>query len=96
VSADRGQRPPTNSSRPPHRLEFDDGFAGEDGEPLASMEPIRAVVTIEGLGAGARMTTVTRFADIEQLERVVAMGAEEGMRLALGQIDGVLRSKGHE
>ncbi len=74
----------------PHRLEFDDGFAGEDGEPLASMEPTHAVVTIEALAAGARMTTVTTFATTEQLERVVAMGGEEGMRLALGQIDGVL------
>jgi uncharacterized protein YndB with AHSA1/START domain len=74
----------------PHRLEFDDGFAGDDGEPLASIEPTHAVVTIEELGAGARMTTVTRFANTEQLERVLAMGAEEGMSLALGQIDGVL------
>ena len=74
----------------PHRLEFDDGFAGDDGEPLASMEATHAVVTIEALGAGARMTTVTTFATAEHLEHVLAMGAEEGMRLALGQIDGVL------
>jgi uncharacterized protein YndB with AHSA1/START domain len=74
----------------PHRLEFDDGFAGDDGEPLATMEPIRAIVTIEALGAGSRMTTVTTFASAEQLEKMLAMGMEEGMRLAMGQIDALL------
>jgi uncharacterized protein YndB with AHSA1/START domain len=71
----------------PHRLEFDDGFADDDGEPLASMEPIRAVVTLETLGSGTRMTTMTKFANAEQLERMLAMGMEEGLRLAMGQID---------
>lgn len=74
----------------PHRLEFEDGFADDDGEPLASLEPTHVVVTIEGLGAGARMTTISRFDNIEQLERIMAMGTEEGMRTALGQIDSVL------
>jgi uncharacterized protein YndB with AHSA1/START domain len=75
---------------PPHRLEFDDGFAGDDGEPLATMEPTRTVVTIEALETGSRMSTVTTFASAEQLEQMQAMGMEEGMRLAMGQIDGVL------
>jgi uncharacterized protein YndB with AHSA1/START domain len=74
----------------PYRLEFDDGFADDNGEPMASMEPAHTVVTIEAAGAGARMTTVTTFASTEQLEQMVAMGTEEGMRLAMGQIDGVL------
>ena len=34
----------------PHRLEFDDGFAGEDGEPLASPPPVHGIVTLEALG----------------------------------------------
>jgi uncharacterized protein YndB with AHSA1/START domain len=74
----------------PCRLEFDDGFAGDDGEPLATDEPTHIVVTIEALSAGARMTTVTRFASIEHLDRVLAMGAADGARRALEQIDGVL------
>jgi uncharacterized protein YndB with AHSA1/START domain len=79
----------------PNRLEFDDGFAGDDGEPLDAMEPIRAVVTLEARGAGTRMTTITTFASTEQLERVLAMGMEAGMRLAMGQIDGVLAGAPH-
>lgn len=74
----------------PYRLEFDDGFAGEDGEPLPDMEPFHAVVTVEALGVRSRMTTVTRFADADQLEQALTMGMEEGFRLALGQIDALL------
>jgi uncharacterized protein YndB with AHSA1/START domain len=74
----------------PHRLEFDDGFADEDGEPVAGDEPTHIVVTIEAVGGRTRMTMVSRFATIEQLERVVASGAEQAMRLALEQIHGVL------
>jgi uncharacterized protein YndB with AHSA1/START domain len=74
----------------PHRLEFDDGFAGEDGEPAGPIAPVHTVVTLEPTGTGARMTTVTRFADLEHLEQMLAMGTEEGMRLAMGQIDAVL------
>jgi hypothetical protein len=33
------------------------------------------------------MTTMTKFANAEQLERMLAMGMEEGLRLAMGQID---------
>lgn len=74
----------------PHRLEFDDGFAGDDGEPVTTMEATHAVVTIEALGTGSRMTTVTTFVSAEQLEKMEAMGMEEGMRLAMGQIDTLL------
>jgi uncharacterized protein YndB with AHSA1/START domain len=85
----------TTAIEAPYRLAFDDGFAGEDDEPLASVPPTQTVVTIEGLGTGTRMTTVTRFATVEQLERVLSMGAEEGMRLAMGQIGGVLADVSH-
>jgi uncharacterized protein YndB with AHSA1/START domain len=80
----------TTAVEAPHRLEFDDGFAGDDGEPVSTMEPMHIVVTIEALGAGSRMTTITTFADTGQLEKVLAMGMEEGMRLAMGQIDALL------
>ena len=74
----------------PHRLEFDDGFAGEDGEPLAAMAPTHAVVTLEATEAGTRMTTVTTFDTADQLQELVTMGVVEGTRQAMGQIDDVL------
>ena len=74
----------------PHRLEFLDSFADEHGEPLAGTEPTRVVVTIEAVGPRTRMTTVSTFASPEQLQQALEMGAEEGMRLALDQIDDLL------
>lgn len=74
----------------PHRIEFDDGFAGADGEPDPAMKPVACVVTFEAVEGKTRMTTLTRFADTEHLEQVSAMGMEEGMREAMGQIDDLL------
>jgi uncharacterized protein YndB with AHSA1/START domain len=74
----------------PRRLEFDDGFADENGEPLDTAAPVHAVVTIESDGAKTRMTTVSTFTNAEQLETMADMGMEEGMRQSLGQIDDVL------
>jgi hypothetical protein len=36
------------------------------------------------------MTAVTMFSSAEQLEQMLQMGMEEGMRLAVGQIDAIL------
>jgi uncharacterized protein YndB with AHSA1/START domain len=77
----------------PHRLEFDDGFAGDDGEPLDPTDITHTTVTIEPAGPGTRMTSVTTFASAEQLAKMLDMGMEEGMRLAVGQIDGVLAAQ---
>lgn len=77
----------------PHRLELDDGFGDENGEPDTSMEPMRMIVTLESTGETTRMTTVTTFVSTEQLDRVLEMGMEEGMRLAMGQIDAVLADR---
>lgn len=74
----------------PRQLEFDDGFADDDGEPLADDIPSRAVVTLDATGGKTRMTIVNQFASKEQLNKMLEMGMEEGMREALGQIDALL------
>jgi uncharacterized protein YndB with AHSA1/START domain len=76
----------------PHRFEFDDGFAGEDGEPDDSMGlgVTHAVVTLEEYDGGTRMTSRSTFESVEQLEKMIEMGMLEGMTLAMGQIDDVL------
>ena len=76
----------------PHRLEFEDGFSGEDGEPLPDDESATMHVTFEPADGGTRMTTVAQFGSTEQMERMLKMGMQEGMRLAMGQIDAVLAS----
>lgn len=74
----------------PHRLEFDDGFSDPAGEPDPAMPVIRAVVTIEPVAGGTRMTVVSHFASSEHFEQLMAMGMEQGMREAMGQIDAIL------
>ncbi|WP_024793898.1 SRPBCC family protein [Tomitella biformata] len=74
----------------PHSLEFDDGFAGEDGEPDPAMPTIHAAVALEASGAKTRMSIVSTFATTEQFEQVIEMGMEEGMTEAMGQIDAIL------
>lgn len=78
-------------AEPPHRLEFEDGFAGEDGEPDESMG---TAVTRVSLEASAEQRTTMKlvgtFRTAEEMEQMVEMGVVEGMTAALGQIDGLL------
>ncbi|MCU1516736.1 MAG: Activator of Hsp90 ATPase 1 family protein [Pseudarthrobacter sp.] len=74
----------------PTRLEFDDGFADEKGEPVDSLGITHATVTLEEADGRTRMTILSTFESEEQMEQMVQMGMEEGMREAAGQIDAVL------
>ncbi|WP_206510446.1 SRPBCC domain-containing protein [Rhodococcus sp. BGS-1C] len=75
----------------PTTLSFDDGFADDNGEPVASMGITRAVVTIEDIGGRTRMTTTSKFESAEQMQKMIDMGMEEGMKEAMSQIDDLLR-----
>lgn len=74
----------------PSGLEFEDGFSDEDGRPSAEMPTMRMTVTLEPSGGATRMTVLTRFAALDQLEQVLEMGMQEGMGQALSQIDELL------
>jgi len=73
-------------------IEFANGLAGDDGEPVAGLAPAGGIVELESTGSGTRMLVRTRFVDVEQMERMLEMGMQEGMGLAIGQIDAVLRA----
>jgi uncharacterized protein YndB with AHSA1/START domain len=78
-------------AEPPHRLVFRDGFANADGTPNDELPQNEGRVTIEDLGAGrSRMSIQSRFPSREAMEQVLAMGMEEGITLAVGQIDAIL------
>ncbi|MCU1511016.1 MAG: activator of Hsp90 ATPase 1 family protein [Arthrobacter sp.] len=74
----------------PTRLEFDDGFADDDGAPVEVMGTTHATVTLEEIGDRTRMTILSTFESEEQLNKMVEMGMEEGMKEAAGQIDALL------
>jgi uncharacterized protein YndB with AHSA1/START domain len=74
----------------PTRLEFDDGFADDDGNPVDSLGITHAVVTLAEVDGRTRMIVRSTFESLEQLEQMVQMGMEEGMTQAMGQIDALL------
>jgi uncharacterized protein YndB with AHSA1/START domain len=71
-------------------FEVRDGFANDDGEPKADMPSMRMHFVFEEVGDGSRVTTTTYFDSVADLEKVLEMGIEEGMREAMGQMDAVL------
>jgi uncharacterized protein YndB with AHSA1/START domain len=76
---------------PPHRLVVTDGFAGNDGIPDPDFPITKMTVTIQAIGDGrTRMSIRSEFPSLEAMEQLLAMGMEEGLTEALGQIDALL------
>jgi uncharacterized protein YndB with AHSA1/START domain len=77
---------------PPRRLEMLDGFANADGTPSEEMPgPGGMNVTIQPIGEGrTQMSIESTFPDQSAMEQLLAMGQEEGMTEAVGQIEGIL------
>jgi uncharacterized protein YndB with AHSA1/START domain len=74
----------------PHSFEVRDGFCHPDGTPNPDLPSMRMTFEFEATESGSRLTSTTFFTTVEELEQILAMGAEEGMRQAMGQIDAVL------
>jgi uncharacterized protein YndB with AHSA1/START domain len=54
------------------------------------MPTTTTIVTLTGQGGGTSMTIETHFPSLQAMEQLAAMGMEEGMTAALGQIDAIL------
>lgn len=74
----------------PHRFEVIDGFADDEGNPNGDLPSMRMEFTFESTPEGTRMRNTSHFTSLEALEQVVAMGAVEGTRMAMTQLDAVL------
>ena len=74
----------------PKSLSFDDGFADDAGNPSPTLPVTHATAILDDVGGRTRMTIRSRFDSLEQLEQLVEMGMDEGMALALGQIDAII------
>ncbi len=76
---------------PPHRLELEDGFADADGTP--SPDAPTAVIGVElseAAEGGTQMVITAAWATVEAMEQMLAMGMQDGMTAALGQIDALV------
>lgn len=74
----------------PHHFTVTDGFAEEAGVPSAALPSMTMDFTFEETTDGARLTMVTTFNSVEEMEKLTAMGMAEGTRAAMGQLDATL------
>jgi uncharacterized protein YndB with AHSA1/START domain len=75
----------------PRRLEFDDGFADDAGRPDPNLPTVVVhVVLRDRPDGGTAMEVTSTYPSVEAMEQMLAMGMEEGLRAAMGQIDGLL------
>lgn len=78
---------------PPRRLTFRDGFADADGNPQEAL-PVGVIeVVLSEHDGGTRVVSTSTYATAEDLEKVLAMGMEEGLTGAIGQIDEILATE---
>lgn len=67
-----------------------DSFARDDGTPNTDMPRMRMATRFQATPAGSRITTVTTFDTPADLDKLLDMGMEDGMRAAMGQMDAIL------
>jgi uncharacterized protein YndB with AHSA1/START domain len=75
---------------PPRFLEFVDGFAGQDGAPVAGGDTTTVRVQLGEHGRGTRMEVRSVFSSREHMEQLDRLGAMEIFQQTVGQMDAVL------
>ena len=75
----------------PQGFEVLDGFADEEGNRNQDFPAMRMEFHFEPTADGTRMVTVSHFTSLEALEQIISMGAIEGTKMAMAQIDAVLQ-----
>ncbi len=75
----------------PRAFEVLDAFVDDEGKPLDGFPAMRMTFTFEPTAEGSRMVNTSYFDSAEALEQIVAMGAVEGTRMAMAQLDAVLQ-----
>jgi uncharacterized protein YndB with AHSA1/START domain len=78
------------SADPPKSLEFTDGFADQDGTPVADMPTTTVQVELSERDGGTRMVLRSVFDSRDHMEQVVNIGAPEVLRESVGQMDALL------
>jgi uncharacterized protein YndB with AHSA1/START domain len=77
--------------KPPHTLEFEDGFSDNEGVRKPTMPITTVVVNLsKRVDGGTTMTIASQWSSLDQMNKMMKMGMEEGMRGALAQMDALL------
>jgi uncharacterized protein YndB with AHSA1/START domain len=78
------------SVNPPKSLEFTDGFADQDGKPIADMPISTMHMQLTEHDGGTRMELRSTFESREQMQQWLDTGTAEGLQQAVGQMDALL------
>jgi len=94
MTSPEGERYPAwwriTSVDPPKYLEFIDGWADQDGIPIADRSTTTVQVQLTEHEGGTRMQVRSIFDSREQMEQMVSMGATEVFQQTVGQMDALL------
>jgi uncharacterized protein YndB with AHSA1/START domain len=78
------------SVNPPKSLEFIDGFADSEGKPVDDLPTNTVRMQLSSYDGGTRMELRSVFDSREQMDQLLGMGMDEGLQLAVGQMDDLL------
>jgi uncharacterized protein YndB with AHSA1/START domain len=71
-------------------FEVRDGFANPDGTANPLLPTTRITFAFQATPGGSRLATTTFFNSVEELQKLLDLGMEQGMTEAMGQMDAVL------
>ncbi len=74
----------------PTSLEFIDAFADSDGKPVDNMPASTTQMQLSSYDGKTRMELRAVFDSREQMDQLLGMGMDEGLKLAVGQMDALL------
>lgn len=74
----------------PTSFVYRDGFSDADGTPLEDKMVNTTTTELSAIDGGTRMTSVSQYGSLEELQQVLKMGVEEGAVSALNQIDALV------
>lgn len=89
-ASDQRLRWKVRSVTPPASPEFTDGFADQNGNPADGMPVTEVRMELTEKDGATRMELRSVFVSREEMEKVMEMGAAEGMQQAVGQMDALL------
>lgn len=74
----------------PTGFTVDDFFADAEGAPAEGMPTVHMAFSFESTQDGTRMVCVSSYDSLDDLQKTLDMGMEEGLTASMGQMEAVL------
>jgi uncharacterized protein YndB with AHSA1/START domain len=71
----------------PQRIVYTDVFADKDSNPAKGMPEMLITLTFDKQGARTKLTSVTKFASLQELDNIIKLGALEGFNETWDRLD---------